>query len=791
MKLKLLLAVGLLMLPQVFTQQSVGFFAPLDATIDETTVTQSIPYLGNFEELVIPVGFSDRDNAWPVLSNSSYYPKHGVFPNCDLLRDSIAEYNNAYPIENWYEPMLDDYFDTHSNGLHTVDFEFIKKSDGKPYTPDYSMAQWIIENNNVDTNVIWNKRKEILLQVAENMYADNQNVFNNINALHFVFNVGSTNPDEFDTTYGGTIEDNLRLESNSVVYFEGPISINWKTDAIPHERLHMMGLPDRKTNISGMSCYDMMDNRGFIVSERSLYGQRPIRSADLMRFGWVASDEILVIDENNYETFGEIKLADLNYSLTTAQKSQGFYRFAKVILDSSSQYFLIEFHNASEYDKNFSNIDEYATNGYNKGALIWHNTDLELAVPYNGWENRTPLPDDSYPRGNYSRANDYLGDLSEGDFDWLNDINTTKINGVDVFTYMPDGGRNIWDTSAYKDMSNPFSWDPTGERWLARTNSKRSDFFTDEVIQGRIINRMTDATRPSTKKKGWTVRVWDGEISVWVVDIHYAKKTHIGIVDIEKKSTSGYDYMSVKVFYNYWEGNITENTTLSGNVRIGGNLTVASNKTLTIAAGTNLVFENGASLIIDGTLNVNGTSGNEVLFDFQYPQWNPSMGIDKNGIKINSTGIANISHAEIRNAYTGIFVNEGVALIDNCLIRNGYSGIHLYRTNYSSSDTYITNLRIYGQTVGIDMYYSTAQISFNEIDHNWIAISCTNFSSPFLAPNSDDFSASFGYNNIYLNSFGLFAISYSNPFLGRQTCIDFGGNNTIDNNSIKDVYLSA
>ncbi|MBU2506762.1 MAG: T9SS type A sorting domain-containing protein [Bacteroidetes bacterium] len=238
-------------------------------------------------------------------------------------------------------------------------------------------------------------------------------------------------------------------------------------------------------------------------------------------------------------------------------------------------------------------------------------------------------------------------------------------------------------------------------------------------------------------------------------------------------------------------GNITTNTTLSDDLIIVGDLTVNSGAALTVNSGTELEFSNNASLNVNGTLIVNGTSSNNVLFDFQYPQWNPSMGIDKNGIKINSTGLAHISHAEIRNAYTGIFVNEGVALIDNCLIRIGYSGIHLYRTNYSSSDTYITNTRIYGQTVGIDMYYSTAQLSFNELDHNWMAINCSNFSSPFLAPNSDDLSESFGYNNIYLNSFGLFAASYSNPFLGRQTCIDFGGNNTIDNNSTKDVNLTT
>ncbi|PIQ08858.1 MAG: hypothetical protein COW71_09650, partial [Ignavibacteriales bacterium CG18_big_fil_WC_8_21_14_2_50_31_20] len=233
---------------------------------------------------------------------------------------------------------------------------------------------------------------------------------------------------------------------------------------------------------------------------------------------------------------------------------------------------------------------------------------------------------------------------------------------------------------------------------------------------------------------------------------------------------------------------ITSNYTVSsGNYVCNSNITVNSGVTLTIAAGTNITFQNGSALIVNGTLNVNGTSNNKVILNFQYPQNNPSQGI-KNEIKVNSSGHANITHAEIRNAYTGIYINQGSANINNCLIRNGYSGIYLYNTNNSSNDTYITNTRIYEQNIGIEMYYSTAHLSNNEIDHNWMGINCSYYSSPYLAP--DDYtSQSLGYNNIYQNSFGLYAYASSNPWLGRVGCISFGGNNTIDNNSYKDIYL--
>jgi hypothetical protein len=583
--------------------------------------------------------------------------------------------------------MLDDYFDQHSNGLHNVDFTFIKRVDGKPYTPDDSMAQWIAENGNSASNVICNEINDIALQVAENMYADNQNVFNNVNALHFVFNVGSTDKAEFNTAIGGEVLYNIRLESNNVLYFEGSITINWKSDAIPHERLHLLGLPDRPLDLSGSYGYDIMDNRGVILDEHSLFAQRPICSRDLIRFGWIAPDEILTLDQGNYHNFGEIKLADLNYSLTQLQKTQGYFRLVKVIIESEMpQYFLIEYHKATEYDKNFANHDEYSTYGYNKGILIWHvadninsliegelnynanpQIDLEIAVPYNSWENRIPIPNDGYPGFNEVLPN--INQLNEGDFDWLNVISDN--------TKYSDGGRNIWSVSL--DHNN----EPNNQmEWLERTNSKRSDFFTDEIIQGYKVNRMTDATIPSTKKRGFTVSSFiknrvppDESYPV------YSDYTHIGIVNIKRESDNGYNYMTVQVYYNYWEGEITENTTIAGNVRIGSNLTVASGVTLTISDGTNITIENGSSLIVNGTLNVEGEPTNKVTFDFQAQ--NSTL---KNGIKVSAGGVANISNAIIKNAYNGVYVNEAVANLSNCEIFDCTYGVHFYRTNYVTNN---------------------------------------------------------------------------------------------------------
>ncbi|MBU0560098.1 MAG: hypothetical protein KKG93_11075, partial [Bacteroidetes bacterium] len=234
-----------------------------------------------------------------------------------------------------------------------------------------------------------------------------------------------------------------------------------------------------------------------------------------------------------------------------------------------------------------------------------------------------------------------------------------------------------------------------GETWLRESNkaaigfwgsSRETQWWPDDRLEKCLFSSIYEDVK--TSFGGMTVEAKIKFLDYYPISSFTAKDY------FEKYNILGDPTLN---YAHSFSGTIAQNTTWGGSVVVTGNVTVNSGVALTINPGTRITFKNGTFLTINGTLNVNGTASSEVLFDFQYPQWNPSMGIDKNGIKINSTGIANISHAEIRRAYTGIFVNEGVALIDNCLIRNGYSGIHLYRTNYSSSDTYITNSRIYGQ----------------------------------------------------------------------------------------------
>jgi len=395
---------------------------------NNTAVITMLPVnlTGNFQELVVAIGFSDRSPAFPTINNNPDYPNPGTFPNGTLLEDYITSQGGSIPFDEWWEPALDSYFDTHSSGIYTVDFSFPRQANGYPYEPINNMAYFITQNGGSGNNVIWNEYPQILDEVAENMWLDNNNIFNGVDAIHFVFHVGTTAKDEFHTEHGGTINSNITLNGSFGTYFTGPISIEWEPDAIAHERMHLIGsisgtpsgfngFPDRgsdRPRTSGgdihrnlLWAYDIMFHNGPIYAQRSLYGLPPICSHDLIFLGWIQPDEILNVNG----TSADFYLSDIyNNQVNKGDKAGPYYRAAKVMIHENfngdlDEYFLVEYHNATEFNKNYSNYDEYNQTGqYNTGVLIWHIReivnevdlsddnfiDLEIAQPYNGWYNQ-------------------------------------------------------------------------------------------------------------------------------------------------------------------------------------------------------------------------------------------------------------------------------------------------------------------------------------------------------------------------------------------------------------------
>ncbi|MBU2446820.1 MAG: right-handed parallel beta-helix repeat-containing protein, partial [Bacteroidetes bacterium] len=200
--------------------------------------------------------------------------------------------------------------------------------------------------------------------------------------------------------------------------------------------------------------------------------------------------------------------------------------------------------------------------------------------------------------------------------------------------------------------------------------------------------------------------------------------------------------------------------------------TIPTGKTMTVTAGSILTFQNGASLIVNGTLNAAGNATSKITFDFQQIDWTT-----QNGIKILPGGVVNISNAIIKNAKYGVYNFEGITNISNSEILNCFYGIYLYRNNYVGQQSQINNNIIHGNHPSIHMHTSSPDIRNNTIYDNLYGVYCWNNSSPYLGNYELP-----GFNNIYNNYYGFYAVDNCFPFLGRSSCLFYGGYNKLENN---------
>jgi hypothetical protein len=340
-----------------------------------------------------------------------------------------------------------------SGGIYTVNFDFIKPTNGR-YLTSHSWNYYKQLNGGSETNIIYNQRQAIMNDICEVIYSQDPDVFDNIDCIHFTFDGVSTT--QFWDGNSGTVLPHITITgSDGTVYYSNkPVSIQTRAGLIAHERMHIIGaisnypsgftgFPDRGTDrsVDGVHynmfwSYDIMYHDAAFLNTHSLYGLPPITSHDLIFLGWIKPQEILEVNENNFSQFDLLKLKDVNYPLNQQQISDGYKRVLKVMVKENfygekDEYFLIENHQASEFDKSYANYDEYETNGYNKGILIWHikeNTnminlfsdnylDLEIAVPYNGWNNN-PIPNTTFPR-DYNRPYNVAGMARWNDNLWI------------------------------------------------------------------------------------------------------------------------------------------------------------------------------------------------------------------------------------------------------------------------------------------------------------------------------------------------------------------------------------
>ena len=331
--MKSILVVLLLVSDAIFTY-SQDMLTPIDevtAANNSQSYVSSVNITGNLNELVIPVGFPDKANtiSFPILENKPLYPLVGQFPDGTLLSDYIAQNGGSIPEDLWYEPALNNYFTTVSGGLYNVNFQFIKKTNNTRYltTRDFSdfadLNSLIVGlDKNKDSAVVINLLGQILNEIAQNMYTDNPNVFNDIDLLHFTFQ-GITKKEFWNGSYGGTVKYNMTLRlPNGQLLYNKPISIQINTGAVLHEYMHIIGavagypptgnvstgfngFPDRGSDKQRSGGHynmiwdrDIMYHNSSLRGLHSLYGEAPILSHDLIFLGWIRPEEILIVNQS-------------------------------------------------------------------------------------------------------------------------------------------------------------------------------------------------------------------------------------------------------------------------------------------------------------------------------------------------------------------------------------------------------------------------------------------------------------------------------------------------------------
>lgn len=290
------------------------------------------------------------------------------------------------------------------------------------------------------------------------------------------------------------------------------------------------------------------------------------------------------------------------------------------------------------------------------GKWTWENIDLSAPAPADRRPINTGVEDPLLGRDSLETFYSYYYEAFDG------------FDGGGNPTYVGEAVYDDWRVGSESCFFNPFS---STKEYAFYTNpnscAQRSSDFSRSVASGFKIQNIT---------------VSNNDISI---DVKVGNDANIISQDVTL-SVGEWD------FYN--------------------DVTVASGVTLTIQSGTELVFESDAKLIVNGTLDVNGTSSNKVVFDFVAQ--NSSA---QNGIKINNGASANIAHAIIENAYRGIYVEEDLTLT-NSEIKDCHTGLY----QYSSDVVKVSNSNIHNNRYGAYIYASNGDFSENKFDYNAIAV---------------------------------------------------------------------
>lgn len=286
----------------------------------------------------------------------------------------------------------------------------------------------------------------------------------------------------------------------------------------------------------------------------------------------------------------------------------------------------------------------------------------------------------------------------------------------------------------------------------------------------------------------------------------YVEDTTIYLATDENLETVFYDTISSGDAHLYsiaptiiYGGTLTADETLQNTATLQSDLIVDPGVTLTInnsltsygdirlmdgsklcttnsSIGGTITFLQGKKLMIDGEVEINGLPDKKLTFDFTTP-------VDDNGIKVYNKDKLTIKNVLIKNAYRGIFIDEGELYIDSSEVRSCNTGLYLNETIYQvdmHEGSKIWNSNIHDNECGITFLDGSAMIAGNDISNNsYYGVECLESSGPILGELLEP-----GLNYLNNNKINLYSyISY--PTAGICGDEYIAGYNSFEGNDVE------
>ncbi len=145
-------------------------------------------------------------------------------------------------------------------------------------------------------------------------------------------------------------------------------------------------------------------------------------------------------------------------------------------------------------------------------------------------------------------------------------------------------------------------------------------------------------------------------------------------------------------------GTIASDTTWSGpdTILVTNDVRVSSDVELTIEPGTVIHFVSGLGLIVNGSLQANGTAEAPI----QFSSASDTLGGAPNvwsweGIRVNGPAVSQFHHSQIRYASYCVQVYDAAVEFHSCLIENFFlRGIYIYGSTYEHKTVLIEDCTI-------------------------------------------------------------------------------------------------